>query len=86
MQRRQLEEFAIRAAVQSPAELIRSATITAAALFRLSSEIGAVEVGKRADLLIVEGDPLADISVLQRPDRNLMAILKGGELMKNNLG
>lgn len=85
MHRRQLEEFAIRAAVQSPAELIRSATVTAAALFRLSKEIGTVDPGKRADLLIVEGDPLSDISILQHADRNLLAILKGGQLVKNNL-
>ena len=85
MQRRQLEEFAIRAAVQSPAELIRSATVTAAALFRLSKEIGTVDPGKLADLLIVEGDPLSDISVLQRPDRNLLAIFKGGEEIRNHL-
>jgi imidazolonepropionase-like amidohydrolase len=85
MQRRQLEEFAIRAAVQSPIELIRSATTTAAALFRLSGEIGTIEPGKRADLLVVEGDPLADIGALQAPDRHLAAILKGGQLMKNRL-
>ena len=85
MQRRQLEEFTIRAAVQSPAELIRSATVTAAALFRLSHEIGTVDPGKRADLLIIEGDPLSDIAVLENPDVNLLAVMKGGRLVKNNL-
>ena len=85
MQRRELEEFGIRAVVQSPGDLIRSATVTAAALFRLSKEIGTVDPGKRADLLIVEGDPLSDISILQHPDRNLLAILKGGKLMRNFL-
>ena len=59
--------------------------MTAAALFRLSKEIGSVDPGKRADLLIVEGDPLSDISVLQHPDRSLRAILKGGQLVRSNL-
>jgi len=85
MHRRQLEEFAIRAAVQSPIELIRSATSTAAALFRLSDEIGTVQPGKRADLLVVDGDPLADIGVLQDPDRFLKLVVKDGVCLRQRL-
>ena len=85
MHRRQLEEFAIRAAVQAPIDLIRSATVTAAALFRLSDEIGTISPGKRADLIVVEGDPLSEIGVLQDPDRFLKVILKGGAIRKNVL-
>jgi imidazolonepropionase-like amidohydrolase len=82
MQRRQLEEFAIRAEVQAPIDIIRSATVTAAALFRLSNEIGTVAPGKRADLLVIEGDPLADIATLQNPDKYLKAIIRDGRPVK----
>jgi imidazolonepropionase-like amidohydrolase len=82
MQRRQLEEFAIRAEVQSPIDMIRSATVTAAELFRLSHEIGTVAPGKRADLIVIEGDPLADIATLQNPDKHLRAIIRDGRAVK----
>jgi imidazolonepropionase-like amidohydrolase len=59
--------------------------VTTAALFGLSNEIGTVDRRKRADLLIVEGDSFSGISVLQHPDRNLLVILQGGQLMRNNL-
>lgn len=85
MHKRQLEEFEIRSAVQKPIDMIRSATTVAAELFRLSEEIGTVEPGKRADLLVVEGDPLADITALQRPETDLRLIMKAGALIRNTL-
>jgi len=85
MQRLQLTEFAIRARVQSPIDVIRGATCNAARLFNKVGEIGAVAEGARADLLVVDGDPLADLACLQDPDRYLKAIIKGGEFFKEDL-
>jgi imidazolonepropionase-like amidohydrolase len=85
MHRRQLEEFHIRSAVQSPIELIRSATTTAAALFRMQDDIGRVAPGYVADLLVIEGDPLADIGALTKPEENLAAVMKGGALVESRL-
>lgn len=85
MHRRQLEEFTIRSVVQAPIDLIRSATTTAAALFRMQDKIGRVAPDHLADLLVVDGDPLADISVLTRPDEHLAAIVKEGDVVKNRL-
>ena len=45
----------------TPAEAIHAATLGAARAFRLDERLGSVEVGKRADLVLVEGNPLADI-------------------------
>ena len=50
----------------SPAEAIKAATINAAALLGLEAEIGTLEVGKSADIIAVDGDPLADVRVLKR--------------------
>lgn len=83
MHRHQLLEFKIRSKFQTPAEIIRSATLTAAELFQMEGEIGEVAVGARADLIAIDGDPLADISVLQDPDRRLKFVSKDGVIFKN---
>ena len=68
----------------SPMESLVSATKTNAELFGMEDEIGTVEEGKLADLLVVDGDPLENIAVLQKPD-NLKLIMKGGRAVKNEL-
>ena len=59
-------------------------TKTNAELLGIAAETGTVEPGKRADLLVVDGDPLADIALLQRPDK-LMAIVKEGQFHKRQI-
>jgi imidazolonepropionase-like amidohydrolase len=83
MHRHQLLEFKIRSKFQTPAEIIRSATLTAAQLFQMEGEIGEIIVGARADVIAVDGDPLSDIGILQDPDRYLSFVCKGGEIFKN---
>ncbi|MBI3966130.1 MAG: amidohydrolase family protein [Chloroflexi bacterium] len=61
----------------SPSDAIVAATRNAAEVLRLSDQIGTLEPGKYADFLVVDGDPLADVTVLQRRDR-LTKIVKGG--------
>jgi imidazolonepropionase-like amidohydrolase len=61
----------------SPIVAIRAATATAARLLGLEDEIGTVEVGKRADLLLVEGDPLSDLRCLE----HVRLVVKAGELV-----
>ena len=48
-------------------------------------DLGTVEKGKLADLVVVDGDPLADVTILQNPD-NIALVLKGGEIAVNRLG
>jgi imidazolonepropionase-like amidohydrolase len=48
----------------------------------MEDEIGTIEEGKLADLLVVEGDPLENIAILQKPD-NIRLIMKGGRMVKN---
>ena len=82
----QLEEFRVRAEVLAPLDILRSASTTAAALLRKESEIGVVAPGARADLLVVDGDPLEDISVLTDPERRLAAIIADGRVVKDITG
>ncbi len=63
----------------TPLEVIRAATLNAAELMGWSDRVGAAEPGKFADLIAVEGDPLADVTVLER----VRAVMKGGEVVKD---
>jgi imidazolonepropionase-like amidohydrolase len=65
----------------SPAEALASATRVGAELMGMGDELGLVREGYVADLLLVDGDPLSDVSVLQRPER-LVAILQNGNFHK----
>lgn len=50
----------------APLDVIRAATLTPAQMLHLDGELGTVEVGKRADLVIVDGDPLTDVAALSQ--------------------
>ena len=77
----QSEELLIRARVQRPAEVLRSATLVNAELLRRSGELGVLAPGAFADLLLVDGDPLRDLSLLTGQGRHLALIARGGELV-----
>ena len=62
----------------TPMEAIVCATRNNAIVLGLQDEIGTLEAGKQADLIVVDGDPLADISVL-RDREKIVAVYKGGE-------
>ena len=77
---RELEIFVTHLGM-SPLEAIRAGTLAAArTLPKWTDEIGSIEAGKRADLLVVAGDPSVDIAVLQQPSRFEM-IFKDGRLV-----
>jgi imidazolonepropionase-like amidohydrolase len=84
LQVRKARELEIKTEVMSPMESLVSATKTNAELFGMENEIGTVQEGKFADLLVVAGNPLENIAILQTPD-NLRLIMKGGRMVKNEL-
>jgi imidazolonepropionase-like amidohydrolase len=77
-------EFYVKEAGIPPLDVIRWATKFGAELMGRGHQLGTVAPGKLADLLVVDGDPLEDIGVLQDTD-SLVAIIKGGELVKDQL-
>jgi len=85
-QKSQLREFETRAGLDSPARIIRSATATNAELLMQEGKLGVIAPSAYADLLVVDGDPLADLRVMADPQRNLKVIMKDGVLYKNELG
>ena len=84
LQDRKARELEIKTQVLSPMKSLVSATKTNASLFGMEDEIGTIEEGKLADLLVVDGDPLENIAVLQKKS-NLKLIMKGGRAFKNEL-
>jgi imidazolonepropionase-like amidohydrolase len=85
MHRRQLTEFTLRAQVQPPADVIRSATTVAAELLGMTGEVGVVAPGARADLLVVDGDPLEHLEVLAHPERHQRLVMARGRIHSNRL-
>lgn len=67
----------------SPMEAIKTATINAARCLGVASDVGTIEEGKNADILILNSDPLRDIKILKEP-KNLKAVIKDGVLIKKS--
>jgi imidazolonepropionase-like amidohydrolase len=63
-------------------QAIQSATIVAADLLERPNDMGAIEVGKYADIVATAGDPLRDVTELER----IRFVMKGGEVVRNELG
>jgi len=63
----------------TPAEALRAATLGVAQHYGLDGEIGSLAPGKQADLIAVDGDPLTDVTALQR----VVLVMKGGEVFKH---
>ena len=82
---RQSEEFVIRARVLPARDIIASATTLAARLLNMTGLIGTIAPGAHADLLVVDGDPWADPTLLSQPDRTIRAIIKAGHIHRSTL-
>jgi imidazolonepropionase-like amidohydrolase len=63
----------------TPLAAIQASTVNAADLLGWSDRVGAIEPGKYADLIAIEGDPLQDVSVLEHVE----FVIKGGEVIKS---
>lgn len=82
MHKYQSEEFVIRGRALPAHEVIAAATFIAAKLLKLEGKIGTVAPGAHADLIVVDGDPLKDLSLLTRQGRHMPLIMKGGAFVK----
>src|SRR5260370_891700 len=72
----QSDEFTLRAEVLSPAEIIRSATTIGAEVVRMEGRLGCLKPGALADLIVVDGNPLENLALLQDEGRHLSVIMK----------
>jgi len=81
----QSREFAIRSEVFTPIEILRQATSIGAEMMMMEGRLGCVRPGAHADLIVVDGDPLQDISLLAKGGEKLSVIVRAGEVVKNVL-
>ena len=76
----QSEELLIRAQVQSPLEVLQSATLVAAEILGQVGVLGEITPGARADLLLVDGDPLRDLACLTGQGERVALVMQGGRV------
>src|SRR2546427_12702688 len=76
------KEIACQARVMGAMNAIIAATRTNAALMRIDKDVGTIEEGKRADLIVLDADPLADPAIFGDPEHVRMVVL-GGEVVKD---
>ena len=82
MHRHQSEEFVIRGKVLPAQEVIATATHIAARLCRMEGQIGTVAPGAFADLIVVNGNPLKDLSLLTGQGKHMPLIVRSGRIVK----
>lgn len=78
---RQSEELLLRARVQTPLEVLQSATLLGAELLGQAGDLGEVRTGARADLLLVDGNPLRDLACLAGQGERIALRMQGGRVV-----
>lgn len=82
----QSREFLLRSEVQSPLDILRSATLVNADLMNRTGDLGVIAVGAYADLLLLARNPLEDLTVLVDDDHvGIELIMRGGEVVHSAL-
>jgi imidazolonepropionase-like amidohydrolase len=76
----QLNEFTIRSQVLPPLAILQSATITPAKMMGQDKFLGQIKQGFAADLLVLNANPLDDITVLAKPEKHLLGVIKDGRV------
>ncbi|KAK9797015.1 hypothetical protein WJX73_006150 [Symbiochloris irregularis] len=85
MRKHQSQGLRVQAQACSPADVIRSATRTCASLFQMDGLIGEVAEGCFADLIVLDRDPLEDITVFERPEE-FVAVMHNGVFVRKQAG
>jgi len=84
-QRLQSEEFRIRAEIQGAREVIASATVIGAEVLGMQGKLGRIVPEAWADLLVVEGNPLGDVSCLLGQGEHIPLVMKAGKIQVDRL-
>jgi imidazolonepropionase-like amidohydrolase len=76
-------ELALKAEVMTPMEVIVSSTRTNAELIGIDDQLGTLESGKIADLIVIDGNPLEDLKLFEHGLERIVLVMKGGKIVKN---
>ena len=75
----------LRGEVQRPVDVLRSATSVNAELVQRKGELGQITPGALADMVLVEGDPMRDLSVFEHSARTIRLVMLGGKIRRNRM-
>lgn len=81
----QTDELKLRAQVDTPFDVLQSATRVNAELLNLPDQLGVVAPGALADLIVLDQDPLQDLSLFDAAGTHVQMVIKNGEILKNQL-
>ncbi|WP_447744504.1 amidohydrolase family protein [Pseudomonas nicosulfuronedens] len=81
----QTDELKLRAQVDTPFDVLHSATEVNAELLNMKGQLGVVAPGALADLIVVDRDPLQELSLFDAEGSHVPLVMKNGEIMKNQL-
>lgn len=79
----QTHEFALRAQILSPLEVLRSATVNPAKMMGWEDSIGQLQEGFIADVVILNANPLEDVTIFDRPEEHVLGVMKDGRVYKS---
>ncbi|TFB00037.1 Uncharacterized protein CCMA1212_008175 [Trichoderma ghanense] len=79
----QSKEFGIRAQALSAVKILQGATVNAARMLKQEGFLGQIKSGFAADLLILNGNPLDDVTILDEPEKHVLAVMKNGRVYKS---
>jgi imidazolonepropionase-like amidohydrolase len=82
----QTHEFALRSQVLSSLEVLRSATVNPAKMMGFEHELGQIKEGFCADVVILNKNPLEDVTVFDKPDEHVLGVMKDGRVYKSRWG
>ncbi|KAK8853021.1 hypothetical protein IAR55_003722 [Kwoniella newhampshirensis] len=86
MQALQTEEFTVRSEVLPSPAILRHATVNPAKMLKQEGKLGVIAPGAYADLIFLNQNPLSDITVLDRPEDHLKAVMKDGRVITSKIG
>ena len=78
-------ELVLKAEIMGPMGAIVSATKTNAEMIGLSGQLGTLESGKCADLIVADGNPLKDMTLFEKGLEKIVLVMKSGRIMKNKI-
>ena len=85
LHRHQSEELKLRADILGNGMVLQQATLVGAEILRMTDKLGVVKVGAIADLLVVDGNPLTDITCLLGQGDHIDVIIKDGKIYKTSI-
>ncbi|KAL7784638.1 hypothetical protein V8C37DRAFT_395504 [Trichoderma ceciliae] len=79
----QSKEFGLRAQALSAKKILQGATVNAARMLKQENFLGQIKNGFAADVLVLDGNPLENITLLDEPEKHVLAVLKNGRVYKS---